>query len=155
MTHPRSDRQDGRQWLILAAIGSFAVALLHVAIIFVGASAYRYFGAGDLVPLAEQGSAVPALITSVLVVLFAVWGAYALSGAGVIRPLPLLRVALVLIAAIYTLRGLLLVPELIQLARGGLAEPRMAVFSAVSLAIGVLYLAGVVSSRRRKAALAG
>lgn len=128
------------------------MALLHLAIIFVGASAYRYFGAADLAPLAEQGSAMPALITSLLVILFAVWGAYALSGAGVLRPLPLLRVALVLIAAIYTLRGLAVIPELIQMARGGLAEPRMAVFSAVSLAIGVLYIAGLMSSRRRKAA---
>lgn len=131
------------------------MALLHVAIIFVGPAGYRYFGAGDLAPLAEQGSAVPALITSLLVALFAAWGAYALSGAGVLRPLPLLRVALVLIAAIYTLRGLAVIPELILLARGGLTAPRMAVFSAVSLAIGLLHIAGLVSSSRRKAALAG
>lgn len=139
---------SSRKWLLLAAAGSFAVALLHAVIIVIGPSAYRYFGAGDLAPLAEQGSAMPALITSFLVVLFAVWGVYALSGAGVVRRLPLLGVALILIAAIYTLRGLLLIPELIQLARGDLAEPRMAVFSAVSLTIGILYCAGVVSRRR-------
>jgi hypothetical protein len=94
-------------------------------------------------------------VPSLLVALFAAWGAYALSGAGVIRPLPLRRTALVLIAAIYTLRGLLLVPELVQLARGGLAAPRIAVFSTVSLAIGLLYIVGLVSSRGRKAGFAG
>src|SRR5688572_7141260 len=111
MTYPRSVGQDVRQWLILVAAGSLAVTLLQIAILFVGPAGYRYFGAGDLAPLAEQGSTLPALITSLLVVLFATWGAYALSGAGVIRRLPLLRVALVLIAAIYTLRGLAVIPE--------------------------------------------
>lgn len=149
MTTPRTEaRPAGRRWLLLAAAGSFAVALLHAVIIGIGAPAYRYFGAGDLAPLAEQGSPMPALITSFLVVLFAVWGAYALSGAGVIRRLPLLRVGLILIAAIYTLRGLLLIPELIQLGRGALAAPRMAVFSAVSLAIGILHIAGLVAGRK-------
>lgn len=148
MTTPKPEASS-RRWLLLAAAGSFAVALLHAVIIFVGPSAYRYFGAGDLAPLAEQGSAMPALITFCLVILFAVWGVYALSGAGVVRRLPLLRVALILIAAIYTLRGLLLIPELVQLGRGGLAEPRMAVFSAVSLAIGILHIAGLMPRRAK------
>ena len=34
------------------------------------------------------------------------WAAYALAGAGVVKPLPLLRLALVLITMVYLLRGL-------------------------------------------------
>ena len=40
----------------------------------------------------------------------AVWAAYGLSGAGVIRRLPLLRLALVLISGAYLVRGLFGVP---------------------------------------------
>lgn len=136
-------------WLILAGLGSALVALLHAVIIFIGAPAYRYFGAGDLAPLAEKGSPMPALITGFLVLLFAVWALYAFSGAGLGPRLPLLRLGLGLIAAIYTLRGLMLLPELISLASGTLAVPRMAVFSAVSLFIGLCYIAGYLRAFRR------
>jgi hypothetical protein len=140
-------------WLILAGLGSALVALLHVVIIFMGAPAYRYFGAGDLAPLAEQGSPMPALVTGGLVLLFAVWALYAFSGAGLGPRLPLLRLGLGLIAAIYTLRGLMLLPELISLASGKLAVPRMAVFSAVSLFIGICYVMGFLGSLTRSSEL--
>jgi hypothetical protein len=42
-----------------------------------------------------------------------VWSAYAFAGAGLIRRLPLMRTALVLISAIYLARALLLLPMLI------------------------------------------
>ena len=88
----------GNQWLRIGGILSFAVALLHMVIIFVGATAYRYFGAGeDMARAAESGSVFPALLTFVLVIIFVLWGLYALSGAGVIRRLPLLRIALIVI----------------------------------------------------------
>ena len=59
---------------VLFAIGgglSFAVALLHIAIIFIGAPAYRYFGAGErMAQQAELGSWVPAIVTLVVAVVF-------------------------------------------------------------------------------------
>lgn len=128
--------------LFLAGCGSAAVALLHIAVIVIGPAAYRYFGAPDLAPLAERGSPAPALVTSALVVVFAVWALYAFSGAGLVRPLPLLRPALLGIGSIYTLRGLLFIPEVVYIVMGKHLAPRMAVFSAVSLAIGILYLVG-------------
>ena len=76
------------QWLKLGGILSFAVAFLHVASVFVGAAAYRYFGAGeDMSTAAESGSAFPALLTLFLAAIFAIWGFYGLSGAGVVRQL--------------------------------------------------------------------
>jgi hypothetical protein len=135
-SHPRNT------WLILAGLGSALVALLHAVIIFLGAPAYRYFGAADLAPMAERGSPMPAIITSFLVLIFAVWAIYAFSGAGLGPRLPLLRLGLGAIATIYTLRGLVLLPELFFLASGKLEVPRMAVFSAVSLFIGLCYVAG-------------
>jgi hypothetical protein len=130
--------------LTLAGWLSAAVAALHVVIIFLGAPAYRYFGAGeDMARQAEAGSAMPAVLTLALATIFAAFALYAFAGAGRLRRPPLLRTGLVAIAAIYTLRGLALIPELVQLARGSAAVlPRQLVFSAVSLTIGLLYLAG-------------
>jgi len=138
----------GNQWLKLGGILSFAIALLHLIIIFVGAPAYRYFGAGeDMAMAAESGSAFPAVLTLVLVIIFAIWGLYALSGTGVIRRLPLIRIALILIGAIYTLRGVAVFQQIFQIvASSAQVEAREIVFSLVSLGIGLAYLIGTVKN---------
>ena len=135
---------SGNQWLKLGGILSFVVALLHLVIIFVGAPAFRYFGAGeDMATTAESGSAFPAMMTLVLVAIFTIWGLYALSGAGVIRRLPLLRIALLLIGAIYTLRGVAVFQQIFQIATSSVqVAPREVAFSLVSLVIGLAYLVG-------------
>ena len=110
-----------------------------------GGPAYRYFGAGErMARMAERGVAEPTVITIALVLLFAVWAAYAFSGAGLLRPLPRLRTALLLIGLIYAGRGLALFPQLYLIATGPGVPARHAVFSAASLAIGVLYLVGTL-----------
>ena len=133
---------------VLAVAGwlSAAVAGLHVVIIFLGAPAYRYFGAGeDMARQAEAGSLVPAAMTLAITVVFVAFALYAFAGAGQLRRLPLLRTGLVVISAIYLLRGLALFPELAQYARDSPAlMPRHLAFSTVSLIIGVLYLMGTV-----------
>ena len=99
--------------LKVAGISSGCVAALHVLIILRGAPAYRYFGAGEqMARLAEQGSAAPALVTGVAAVVFATWAAYALAGAGMLKRPPFLRTGLILIGAIYVLRGILIGPQL-------------------------------------------
>jgi hypothetical protein len=128
--------------LIFAAALSFAIALLHLAIIFLGPEAYTYFGAADLGALEAQGSRMPDLLTLILVGVFAAFGFYALSGAGVIRRLPLLATGLIAIGSIYTLRGLVVIPDLIRLVHGAGYPLRQTVFSAVSLAVGLAYLIG-------------
>lgn len=132
--------------LVLGGWLSAAVAALHVVIVFVGPSAYRYFGAGEeMARQAEAGSWIPAAMTLVVAAVFAVFALYAFSGAGLLRRLPLLRTGLLAIAAIYILRGLLLLPQLSQSARSpGSLPPRELAFSGVSLAIGIVYLVGTV-----------
>ncbi len=132
------------------ATGSFAIALLHVVIIFIGAPGYLYFGASSLALQARQGSLAPALITAAIAVMFFIWGAYALSGAGVLAPLPLVRTVLVFIAGVYILRGLVLVPDFIRLWRGAGYPVRQAAFSALSLGIGVAHLLGLVARARSR-----
>lgn len=135
---------NGKRTLEAAGWLSAAVAVLHVVIVFVGPAAYRYFGAGeDMARQAEAGSFVPAALTLFLVALFAVFALYAFSGAGGLRRLPLLRTGLITIGLIYTLRGLALIPELIQYLRPPEdVLPRELVFSLVSLVTGLLYLLG-------------
>lgn len=63
-------------------------------------------GAGEeMATLAKRGSIQPTIITSFIVLVFSIWTAYALSGAGVISQLPLLSWVLSTITAIYLLRG--------------------------------------------------
>ncbi len=93
-------------WYLCALINT-AIAILHIIIIFVGARAYSYFGAGEwMASQALQGSPVPALITSGVTAVFLGFAAYNLAGAGKIR-LPLVRLALFGITAVYLLRGLI------------------------------------------------
>jgi hypothetical protein len=98
-------------WLVAGGVLSATAALLHLAVIAGGPDWYRFFGAGErMARMAEQGSARPTIVTLCIAALLAVWAAYAFAGAGLIRPLPLMRTALVLITSVYLLRGLVLVP---------------------------------------------
>ena len=130
--------------MTLGAGLNFAVAILHLVIIAIGAPGYLYFGAADLARLAYVGSPLPALITFVLTILFVGFAVYALSGAGFIRRLPGLKLGLIFISGIYTLRGLIVVLDLIRLARGPDYPLRQTVFSAVALAIGLVCLVGTI-----------
>ena len=98
--------------------------------------------------MAERGSSEPALVTGVLVVMFATWAAYAFSGAGLVAPLPRLRTVLLLVGLVYTARGLVVVSQaFLWLSAGAAGVPvRHVAFSAASLAIGLAYVVGTVQA---------
>ena len=99
--------------LVVAACLSAVAALLHVGIVIGGAPWYRFFGAGErMASAAAAGRVYPAIVTLGIAAVLALWCAYVLSGAGIIKPLPLLKLALVAITGIYLLRGLAIVPLL-------------------------------------------
>lgn len=101
--------------LILAGCLSALAALLHVAVIVGGPDWYRFFGTGEeMARMAERGMIQPTLITLAISAILAIWTAYAFSGAGLIRRLPLLRTGLVVITLIYLARGLLVLPALVM-----------------------------------------
>ncbi len=90
---------------------SLIAALLHIAIIIGGPDWYRAFGAGEeMAIMAEEGSWYPALVTSGIAFVLFLWALYGFSGAGLIRRLPLLKSGLVIISAIYLMRGLAVIP---------------------------------------------
>ena len=128
-------------WLVLAALLSAAAALLHLGVIAGGPDWYRFFGAGErMARLAEHGSPAPALITLAIAAILALWAAYALAGAGLLPPLPLMRTALLAITSIYLLRGLVLVPLLVFRPA---AVDRFALWSSlIVLAFGIVHAVG-------------
>jgi hypothetical protein len=130
-----------KSWLVAAGILSAIAALLHLAVIWGGADWYRFFGAGEeMARAAERGSVRPALLTVAIAAVLGVWSAFAFSGAGLIRRLPLLRTALVLISLIYLARALAPLP--IFLFRPWLASPFVWWSSAIVLVYGLTYAIG-------------
>ncbi|MEW6529464.1 MAG: hypothetical protein AB1473_01430 [Thermodesulfobacteriota bacterium] len=138
-----------KRLLVLAGILSFLIALFQAIVTF-SPEWSLYFGAP-----AKLVSNVPLLYVTGLVaaVLFGIFGLYALSGAGYIRHLPLLRGVLLGIGCLYALRGLFLIP-IILITAGYLQSSKPVpttglVSSLVSLLIGLLYLAGTIGSWER------
>ena len=129
-------------FLLASAALSAIAALLHVGCIIFGPSWYRFFGAGErLAQLAAAGSAVPTVMTAGIAAVLSLWAAYALSGAGVIARLPLIRVGLCAIAGIYLVRG----AAGLVFAAVAPGERSVAFWvwsSLICLGIGALYLVG-------------
>jgi len=97
--------------LIVGGGLSIVAALAHLACIFGGPEWYRFFGAGEaMARAAGRGEWMPTLVTLGIATMLLVWAAYALSGAGWLPRLPLLRTGLVLITTVYVLRALAFVP---------------------------------------------
>ena len=128
-------------WLVAAGVLSAAASLLHVATIIGGPDWYRFFGAGEeMAGAAERGSFVPGAVTAAIAGMLAIWALYAFSAAGLIRRLPLLRTALVLITGVYMLRGLALIPLLVL--KPELGDTFAIVSSLVVLLYGITYAVG-------------
>lgn len=140
---------DGRNLFLVAGAALSALAsLLHLGCIVFGASWYRFFGAGErMAQMADAGRWRPVLITLFIAGVLALWAAYALSGAGVIARLPLLRTALCAITAAYLLRGTVILPVM------KLFPDNSPAFwwwsSAICLSIGLTHLVGLVQSWSR------
>lgn len=128
-------------WLLAGGVLSATASLAHLAIIIGGPRWYAFFGAGKrMVRLAEQGAPSATLITLGIAAVLAVWSAYALSGAGLLPRLPLLRLGLVAISAVYLIRALVFVPAV--MIQTGQAGTFAWVSSAIVLVFGLAYAIG-------------
>mgnify|MGYP000492371926 CR=1 FL=1 len=142
--------------LIIGGVLSVVASLLHIAIIIGGPDWYRFFGAGEgMAQLAENASTYPAIITTIIAIILALWGLYAFSGAGVIGRLPLLKLALGIISMIYIIRGVFGIPIVIYLDHPYLNELEekmtfMIFSSVISLGLGLFYLMGLIQILSKK-----
>ena len=131
---------------------NIVLAAGHVVGLIWAYSVFRAVGIEeDMRRLAEQGAALPYVVTLIVAGGFLVFGLYGLSGAGVVRRLPLLRAALVSIAVVYVLRGTLL-GGLGAVAAGDVAQ---IAFAAIALAIGLCYAYGARGLRHPGRAAVG
>jgi putative oxidoreductase len=135
-----------QRMLTAAGLLSMGVAAFHVVLSF-SADLSGYFGATpEVVEMLRDHYPPVYLLMLFMIAVFALFGLYGLSGAGRFRRLPLLRFGLLCIGAIYTLRGLVLIPE--ALGKIGVTEyqapPQALASSAVSLVIGLLYMTGTI-----------
>ena len=134
---------DRVPWLAIGGGLSLAAALAHLACIVGGPDWYRFFGAGErLAQGVERGALMPHVITLGIAAMLAIWAAFAFSGAGLIARLPLLKVALIVIAAVYLLRGVVLFrPSL--LGRPDLSDTFLLWSSLIVLAMGIVHAIGI------------
>ncbi|AWO78503.1 MULTISPECIES: hypothetical protein [Serratia] len=127
--------------LLIGAALSAIAALLHIWVIATGPRGYRLCGAGDrFIKAAEAGKKFPAVVTAGIALVLFIWALYALSGAGLIAPLPLLRPALFIITFIYLLRG---VAGPFALRDTGRSQRFIVVSSLICLGFGLVHLLGM------------
>ena len=130
------------RYLIVGAALSATAALIHLGCIVFGGSWYRFLGAGErMARMAEAGHWYPAAVATAIAAVLLTWSLYALSGAGAIRRLPLLKFALCAITAVYIGRGLAFV--LLMPLFPGNSITFWLVSSGICLAFGLVHFAGV------------
>ena len=129
-------------FLIVAASLSALAALLHLGCIAFGAPWYRLLGAGEgMARMAAAGHWYPTAAALVIATTLSVWSLYALSGAGVVRRLPFLRIVLIAITGIYLLRGIAFVPLMAHFPGNSMAFWYAS--SAICLGIGIIHAIGL------------
>ncbi len=99
--------------LLFAAILSFCAAVYQFVISLVPKWS-AFFGAGEDL---TSKPLVLLLLGTVVAILLVIWGFYGLSGAGLVRRLPLLRLVIFLIGAVYIFRGLPILLKLLELVK--------------------------------------
>lgn len=134
--------------LLFGAALSLVAAVLHFACIFWGANGFRFLGAGEpIVSMSAAGHWYPPFIAFVIGAVLATWALYALSGSGVIPPLPYLRLVLLSITVVYLFRAVAF--SLLKPAFPGNSAMFWLVTSAICLVIGLTHLLGLIQVWQR------
>lgn len=129
------------KYLIAAGLCCVVAALIHLVSPVFGGDWYRFFGAGEqIAQMAEGGHWYPAAVASGIAAVLALWSLYAFSGAGVIRRLPLSKLALCLIATVFLGRGVSFVVLMPMFPENSLTF--WLVSSTICFGIGVLFAVG-------------
>ena len=129
-------------FLIAGAALSALAAFLHLGCIAFGAPWYRLLGAGErMAQMDLAGHWYPTFASLVITLILLVWSLYALSGAGVIRRLPLTRLVLSSITGVYLLRAVAFAPLMAYFPGNSMVFWFWS--SAICLVFGVIHLIGL------------
>ncbi|MEN1956095.1 hypothetical protein [Luteimonas changyuni] len=134
--------------LLAGGVLSCFAALMHLACLVVGAPLFRLLGAGEqMAQLHTAGHWYPTVATLAIAAVLAIWGAYALSAAGVLPKFPLRRTVLCAVTAVYIGRGVAFVPVMAYFPGNSITF--WVVSSSICLAIGLVHLVGLRQSWAR------
>lgn len=137
---------DRKLWLQVAAGLSFFMAIVQ-AFISISPDAAAYFQAP---PNLLEDRLLLFLVGEGAALIFVIFGLYALSGAGIIRHLPLLRLGLIGISSLYLLRGLFFIFTVLTVL--GILKGEILIQGVIShlvfLAAGIAYAVGTVLNWR-------
>lgn len=136
-------KSNTNYYLIIGGIFSLAFALFQVSAIFWPPELVSYFGGPKNMQATNLlGYAVLCILVGILV---AAAGLYAISGAGKIRRLPLLRSILIFITTIYLLRGFTFISDIIIIQKNPDKDlTHFLVFSLIALCVGLVHLTGLI-----------
>lgn len=144
--YSHGENMDKRLWLKTAAGLSFFMAICQ-SIISISPAAAAYFQAPP--PLLENRLQL-FLVGEGAALILIIFGLYALSGAGSIPRLPLLRLGLVGISSLFLLRGLFFILTVLTIL--GILEGEILIQGVIShlvfLAAGITYAVGTVLNWR-------
>ena len=133
--------------LLSGGVIATAAAVWHLLMIAGGPGWYKFARAPSyIVESAKQHTFTAPIMAVVIALLMFTCAAYAFSGAGVIRKIPLLKSALITISIICLVRALVTVPYLIQ-AR---LDIWSLIASSVWLFVGLCYLVGAAGQLSSK-----
>lgn len=125
------------------------IAIAHIICLFNAEYFFEVTGVGENMRRdAEIHPFLPYVMTIFVAVIFFIFGLYGLSGAGRIRKLPLLKIGIFAIAAIYLFRGV--AGSIINIGFESLFQWHHLLFSLCALGIGLLYLLGGLKKWRAK-----
>lgn len=129
--------------LLVAGALNCGLSLLHLLLFVLPQTALQFLLAPDWVRWSSPPRMV--FISITFCALFALFAWYAFSGARIGPRLPLLRTALIFLACLYLLRGIVLLQELrlSAIRPTVIVPPQEFFFSAVAFLIGVLYAVGL------------
>jgi len=104
----KSDMKYGVLFLVLVAFIFFGTAVAHMSCIILGSECYAVqMAPPQIVESAINGTWLAPIGTTIVSTIFVIFGLYALSGAGIIRKLPLQKFGIYTIATLCLIRGLL------------------------------------------------
>lgn len=117
------------------------IAIAHIICLINAEYFFEVTGVGENMRRnAEIRPFLPYAMTIFVALIFFIFGLYGLSGAGKIRKLPLLKVGIFIIAAIYLIRGA--VGAIVNIGFESSFQWHHLLFSICALGIGLLYLLG-------------
>ena len=127
--------------LVIAAAIAFLTALAHLSCIYFGPQCYEIqMAPPDIVESARAGTLLAPVGTILVAMIFVVLGCYALSGAKLMRELPLLKFGVYTIAVICIIRGIL--PLQLWLRHPEKVNAAVLLAGFIWLGVGLCYLLG-------------